>query len=255
MSNFTHEDFRKVAIEVAGYISLKGGLALEKGWDCSQDYMWEAKRSYVDQVYRRFMRVVKIAGNEKIEWKGKSELIINMEHPNTLEKREGDRPFFYSDSKHPLNDAGQLRGVFDLFISDYKPPDNNDDLEDHLQVLQNYYSEIGLHINSVPPSIPQRIDFAMIRATGLALEKVGHLKQSAIKSIDRTDISSDKIRKIWEPMNEKIELVLNSVKPRETLSQRGKISIYQKAWKKCYPEEKPPSRSKFQEYIKSRKEG
>ncbi len=250
MSDYTNKDFQKVAKEVADHISKKGGLVIENGWDFSQDCAWKVKCAYVGQVLNRFIRVVCIADDESIRWKKKSELIANMEHPRVLKIRNGERPFLIPVQGHPLNDPENLKSYFDSFISDYKPPKNADDLRDHLQVLQNYYSEIGRHLNNISPSIPQRIDYAMIVATGLALEEIGFRTRAAKKSIARTNKSSQAGQEKWAPMDQKIKKVINAEKPQHPCSRNDRIKIYQKAWSKHFPGVKIPGRTKFHNYHK-----
>ena len=110
MSDFTYKDFQEVAKEVAEHISPKTGIKLEKSWDCSQDCMWEAKSSYVDEVLSRFTRVVRIFGDERMKWKKKSELIINLEHPSSSRPPEYCETFFWVEPKPPAERSRTIEG-------------------------------------------------------------------------------------------------------------------------------------------------
>lgn len=251
MAEFTLEDFQELAIDVANHISKRGGLFIGYGWNCSQDRMWAAKQEYADQILRRFQRVILLAGCFS---KNKSFLIATMEHPNIKDVSYGTEPFFSNDIDDPMNNRGKLKSIFDLFLTDlYTPPDDNNSLSDHLQALKNYYAEIGKHLNNIPPSTPQRIDFAMTKATGLALEKIGHSARSARHSIARTDKSSQTIKDKCSPLNSQIERVIAAEISRTSLTQNAKIKIIQRSWGTHYPGEKPPGRTKIHNFFNDRK--
>lgn len=252
MSTFTYEDFQRVAQQVAEHISKKSGLVLGEKWSRSRDSTWEAKRVYVNQVFFRFSRVVLLAGDRSRRCKDRSGLIFAMESPAVVNCQNNAGLLWSSDPKDQWNNPEKSKTVFDLFVSEYKPPDDNNELFDHLLSLHYYYTEIGRHIKTAHPSIPQRIDFAMIMATGRALEKIGFEVRTAFKTSDRTDRSTQAIQKKWFPQDDKIQHIVDNVKPRLGLSRNARIKIYQKAWPEHYEGEAPPSRAKFHQFFKDR---
>ena len=238
MSDFTYEDFRAVIEEIADYISHKGGLALDNGWDCSQDFLWEKKRAYAAAVFYRFMRMFNIIGDGK-RWEGGAKKLIEaIEHPNVAKLQGGGRPFFINDPKHQMNNPDHLKKIFDLFIGDYDPPNDIQELENHLWALHLYFSEVGPITHGIAPSIPQHIDFAFVLATGRSREKVVERRLHGVRYFDgKTKEAKTKETEKSKTKQRVIE-IFYTIENRSALGPFKLARIIRERWSRLYPNEK-----------------
>ena len=240
MPDFTHEDFKKIAKEVADHISRKRGLITDR-WAPRHDPTWEKKRAHAAHVCFRFRRLFFLFGklqpgpSKNGEAK---EFIQAIEHPSVVLSSDGSDPLFSSNPKDRMNTPEYLKSIFDQFLYNYSPPDDINILGDHLWALHLFYSEIGYHLGCVPVSIPLRIDYALNLAACHALQKIKGKKIHEMRYSD-SKIKTAKTKSIKKDLREKR---LQCLAEGMNLSDKPYTDAHtlQNRWKEEYPNDKCP---------------
>lgn len=248
MSEFTYDDFRKVAIEVADHIS-KWGDGKIRG-DISIDSTWELKRYYASYLLMEFFTQHKAIEKSQSKQKKYTDLVSGYYDRSYLNIIREGKPIFANSPDSLLNDPEYLKSFFDQVLGNSFPTTINDQFKYFrpLTVFQLYYSAIGYHLHNVDVDALFRIDYVFMFTVSGLTSAISGFKKKGVGDIDRIFNSTRAIRQKWSPMDLKIKKVINAEKPQRKLSRNGRIQIYQKAWQKHFEGEKPPGRTKFHNY-------